>query len=164
MTKLYIKQKVFSIGEKYNVYDEFKNKKFYCEGSIFSWGSKIKMFNKDTNELMFVIRQKVKFSLYKKYKIFDGHNNLLAIVKQKSLFRPKLEIVLNENEQYTCKGDLFSYNFQILDNGLLIGSVSKKILSWGDTYMLDISDNFEPSFFVAIVITIDDCVHRENNG
>ncbi|KAN0033417.1 hypothetical protein ACTA71_002844 [Dictyostelium dimigraforme] len=164
MTKLYIKQKVFSIGEKYNIYDEFKNKRFYCEGSVFSWGSKLKLYNKDTNELMFVIRQKVRFSLYKRYEIYDGQQNLLATVQQKALFRPNLEIVLNESEQYTCKGDLFSYNFQILDNGILIGSVSKRILAWGDTYELSISDNFEPSFFVAIVITIDDCVHRENKG
>ncbi|KAM9971474.1 hypothetical protein ACTFIW_011452 [Dictyostelium discoideum] len=163
MTKLYIKQKVFSIGEKYNIYDEFKNKKFYCEGSVLSWGSKIKMFKQDTNELIFVIKEKVKFSLYKKYYIYDGHDNLLATVKEKSLLKPKLEIVLNENETYICKGDFLSYNFQILGDGFPIGSVTKRVLSWGDTYMLDISKNFEPSFFVAIVITIDDCVHRENN-
>ncbi|KAK5574907.1 hypothetical protein RB653_010161 [Dictyostelium firmibasis] len=121
------------------------------------------MFDKNTGQLLFVIRQKVQFSLYKKYKIYDNAENLLATINQKGLVKPSLNIVLNENESYQCKGDYFSWDFQILDNGRMIGSVSKRLLNWGDTYELDISNDFEPSFFVAIVITIDDCLHKENN-
>ena len=36
--KLYIKQKVFSWGDKFTVKDEFGNDKYIVEGEIFTWG------------------------------------------------------------------------------------------------------------------------------
>ena len=35
MKELYIKQKVFSIGEKFTVTDEYQNDVYYVEGSFF---------------------------------------------------------------------------------------------------------------------------------
>lgn len=36
--KLYIKEKVFSWGDKFTVKDELGNDKYIVEGEVFSWG------------------------------------------------------------------------------------------------------------------------------
>ena len=35
--KLYIKEKVFSWGDKFTVKDEYGNDKYFVQGEVFSW-------------------------------------------------------------------------------------------------------------------------------
>ena len=39
--KLYMKQKVFSWTDKFNIVDEQGNERYYVEGELFSWGKKL---------------------------------------------------------------------------------------------------------------------------
>ena len=43
--KLYLKQKVFSWGDSFTVYDENGNDKYYVEGEIFSFGKKLHIYD-----------------------------------------------------------------------------------------------------------------------
>ena len=36
--KLYLQQKVFSIGDKFTLYDESGNERYFVQGEIFSFG------------------------------------------------------------------------------------------------------------------------------
>lgn len=36
--ELYMKQKVFSWGDKFTIYDENGNDRYYVQGAAFSWG------------------------------------------------------------------------------------------------------------------------------
>ena len=42
---LYIKQRFFSWGDKFAIYDANGNEKYYVEGEIFTWGKKLHVYD-----------------------------------------------------------------------------------------------------------------------
>ena len=50
--KLYIKQKVFSWGDKFRIYDE--NDKYYVESEVFTFGKKLHLYSQSGSELAFI--------------------------------------------------------------------------------------------------------------
>eukprot|EP01132_Coremiostelium_polycephalum_P002471 gene2471-3057_t len=124
----------------------------------------MKMYDNNVEDpkLLYYIEEQCRLG-YHHYKVFEGRDTEVAFIKQKSLFKPKLEITSEKYGDYTLKGKLGAHNFQILNDGLPIGSVTKKWLSWGDTYELDILDSFDYTFFTALVIAIDDCLHKNEH-
>lgn len=159
--KLYIKQKIFSLNDKYNIYDENENQVYYVTSDYFTIGAKMHFMDVNDDELFF-IRRKLTF-LVASYEIYKK-GTLCATVNQKlSLFRGKLDINSSYGN-FEIRGDFFGMNFEIYKNGSLFGSISKKWMSWGDTYELNILESENISFFCALVITIDNCLHNENNN
>ena len=49
--KYFVKQKIFSIGEKYEIYDENSVVKYRVEGAVFSLGEKFKLYDENGNML-----------------------------------------------------------------------------------------------------------------
>jgi len=159
MTKLYIRQKVFSIGDKYSVTNEMGQPVFFVESEIFTFGAKIHLYDVIGNELYF-IQQKL-FRFLPEYHIYNG-GILAAIVKKEfTFFSPRLNIS-SQFGDYTLEGNLFAMDFAILKDGVLIGELHKKWLSWGDSYELIIHDDNLAAFFCALAITIDHCLHNES--
>lgn len=159
--KLYIKQKVFSLKDKYNICDEMGNAVFLVGGQLFSFGAKFSLCDTNGNELYF-IKQKV-ITLMPEYNIFKNEQQYARIKKQLTFLKPKINVE-SEFGSYQIEGNAWAYNFQIYANGQYIGSVNKKLLSWGDSYELDIVNEDDPAFFCCLVIAIDNCLHNENNG
>ncbi|NMA65225.1 MAG: hypothetical protein GX957_03155 [Clostridiaceae bacterium] len=159
MIKLYIKQKVFSIGDKYSITNELGQPVFYVQGEIFTFGAKIHLYDVTGAELYF-IQQKL-FRFLPEYHIYNG-SSLSAIVKKEfSFFRPRLNIT-SQFGDFTFEGNLFAMDFAIYNNGRMIGELHKKWLSWGDSYELIIHDDNLAPFFCALAISIDHCLHNEN--
>ena len=79
--KLYIKQKVFSIKDKFTIKDEEGNDKYFVEGKILSLGKKFHVYNMEKEEVAY-IEQKLmnllpKFFVYVKgEKIAEIHKKL----------------------------------------------------------------------------------------
>ncbi len=159
MTKLYIKQKVFSFGDKYNIFNEAGQTVFTVQGEVFTFGAKIHLYDAIGTEIFF-IEQKL-FKFLPEYHIYSG-NTLSAIIKKEfSLFTPKLSIQ-SELGDYTFEGNLFGMDFAILNNGFIIGELHKVWLSWGDSYELVVNDDNNVPLFCALTVAIDHCIHNEN--
>jgi len=160
MIKLYIRQKVFSIGDKYNITNELNQPVFRVESEIFTFGAKIHLYDAAGTELYF-IQQKL-FKFLPEYHIYNG-DMLCAIVKKEfSFFTPKLNIT-SQFGDFTFEGNPFAMDFTILQDGIPIGELHKKWFTWGDSYELIIHDDNLAPFFCAIAIAIDNCLHNENN-
>ena len=65
--KLYIKQKVFSFKDKFNIYDERGEIKYTAEGEIFTLGKKLHITDTNGQEVIF-IRQRL-LTFLPKYEI-----------------------------------------------------------------------------------------------
>ena len=61
MTKLYIKQKVFSFGDKYNIYNENGQAVFSVQGEVFTFGAKIHMYDTTGNEVYYIEQKLFRF-------------------------------------------------------------------------------------------------------
>ena len=171
--KLYIKQKVFSIGAKFSVKDEAGNDRYFVEGEILTLGRKLHIYDINNSEVAFV-RQKL-LTFMPKFTVEVGGEEVAEIVKQLTLFKPKYYVgmgwldrkdVLQWIDSYFIyvDGDLFSHDYVITSGNDEIVSIHKAWMSWGDTYELDISDDTDEITALAVVLAIDTVLDNANSN
>jgi len=150
--KLYIKQKVFSWGDKFTVWDAEGNAKYAVEGEIFTWGKKLHVYDAAGREAAF-IQQEV-FSFLPRYYVFCGDRQIAEIKKEFTLFFPRYTV---EGLDWEVEGSFMAHEYEITRNGQSVVSISKEWMTWGDSYELDIKNAADEIAALAVVLTID-CV------
>ncbi len=159
--KLYLKQKVFAIGDKY----KFKN----AAGEVVFEGKKgalslTKMeLTDDKGEELCRIKRKL-IALFPEYKIYKEEQEVIKIKKKFSLIRPKFVLTDAEGFEYKMDGNWYEMSFQLEFKDAFVGSIRKKFIAIGDSYELNISDDFPADVFCCIALVIDNCLHNGNNN
>lgn len=125
--KLYIKQKVFSWGDKFTVKDVNGEDRYFVEGEIFSWGKKLHVYDMCGNEVAF-IQQKL-FSFLPRYFVYVGDAQVAEIVKEFTFFFPKYSI---EGLGWEISGQFMAHDYEITQNGRPIVTIRKEWMTWGD--------------------------------
>ena len=69
MSNLYIRQRIFSWTDSYDVYGEDYTPRYFVRADFFSVGKRIRIFDKATGEEVGVIRQKV-LAILKEYEVY----------------------------------------------------------------------------------------------
>lgn len=156
--KLYIKQKVFSWGDKFRIYDENGNDKYYAEGEVFTLGKKLHLCDQNGSELAF-IHQKV-WSFLPKYFISQNGADVAQVIKKFTVFRQEYTV---EGLGWTVKGNFWAHEYEITAEDRTIASVSKQWLTWGDTYEIDIV-NYADEVMALCVVLIIDAVISQSGG
>ena len=152
--KLYLKQKVFSWGDKFTVFDANGNERFFVKGEVFSFGKKLHLLDLYENELAF-IHQKV-FSFLPRYFVSRNNEIFAEVVKQFTFFRQEYII---KGLDWSVKGDFFAHEYEIYNAyGQCVVRVSKQWFTFGDSYEIDINDNIDVVTALSIVLVIDACL------
>jgi len=160
MKRYYIKQKVWTIAEKFLIRDEMGNPLFQVKGKVFSFGDKLRFLDMAGRELAF-IKQKV-FSFKKRYHIFRNGNLLAKVVKKITLFKDRFIIDTPGPEDYLVKGNFDDHCYTFFRNGRKVAFVSKKWLSWGDTYRIEIFPGEDDVLILAATVVIDMGSHGDD--
>ena len=150
--KLYIKEKVFSWGDKFTVKDAYGEDKYIVEGEVFSWGKKLHVYDRSGREVAF-IKQEV-WSFLPRYYVFCGDRQVAEIKKEFTFFFPKYSI---EGLGWEIDGKFLEHEYEITKAGCTIVTISKEWMTWGDSYELTISNPSDEIVALAVVLTID-CV------
>ena len=158
---LYIKQKIFTLADKYSVYNESGEPVFSVEGELFSWGAKIHLYDLNGMELYY-IKQKV-LTFLPEYEIYVGDDFCARVKKEFSFFHPRLNVQSSYGD-FEIEGRFMEMDFDIQCNGQSLGEIHKEWLTWGDTYCLSIVNPENAAFFTSLVIAIDNCLHNDSNG
>lgn len=58
----------------------------------------------------------------------------------------------------------FGYNYVIKEKGLTIATIKKELFSWGDCYVLDISESVNEVLALSVVIAIDCVLSSSDNS
>lgn len=156
--KLYIKEKVFSWGDKFTVKDEYGDDKYIVEGEVFTWGKKLHVYGMTGNEAAF-IKQEV-WSFLPRYYVFCGGRQVAEIKKEFSLLFPRYSI---GGLGWEIDGSFMAHDYEITRAGRLIVTIRKEWMTWGDSYELDIADPADEIVALAVVLTID-CVTESGSG
>ena len=157
--KLYIKQKVFSWGDKFRIYDENQNDRYYVEGEVFSFGKKLHLYNHSGAEEAF-IHQKV-LSFLPKYYISRNNIDVAQVIKEFTIFHQEYTV---EGLGWTVNGNFLAHDYEITSDGRTIASISKRWFSWGDTYEIDISDDADEVMAICVVLIIDAVIAQSENS
>ena len=156
--KLYIKEKVFSWGDKFTVKDEYGNNKYFVQGEVFSWGKKLHVYDSVDREVAF-IKQEV-WSLLPRFYVFCGDEQIAEIKKEFTFLFPKYSI---QGLGWEIEGRLMAHDYEIIKNGKSIVTISKEWMTWGDSYELNIANPEDEIVALAVVLTID-CVMEASSS
>ena len=156
--KLYIKEKVFSWGDKFTVKDEYGNDKYFVQGEVFSWGKKLHVYDSVDREVAF-IKQEV-WSLLPRFYVLCGDEQIAEIKKEFTFLFPKYSI---QGLGWEIKGRLMAHDYEIIKNGNSIVTISKEWMTWGDSYELNIANPEDEIVALAVVLTID-CVMEASSS
>ncbi len=162
MKNYYLKQKVFSIRDSYNVYDENQNLVYYACAKLFSLPRQYKIYRGSDDSLLFTMKRRV-FSFMPAYDLFDASGREIANMrKQLAIFSNRIDIQSGD-KSYNLEGNIWAHNFTISTPEKTVLNVKKKIISWGDTYEITIEDDSETDKLVAFVVMIDSIYHRRKS-
>lgn len=156
--KLYIKEKVFSWGDKFTVKDASGADKYIVEGEVFSWGKKLHVYNMAGEEVAF-IKQEI-WSFLPRFYVFCGGRQVAEIKKAFTFLFPKYSI---EGLGWDIDGSFLAHEYEITKAGRAIVTISKEWMTWGDSYELDIASSADELVALAVVLTID-CVMESDSG
>lgn len=158
--RYYIKQKVFSIKDRFKVTDESQNELYEVKGSFMSLSNKLEL--KDMNGNVLYHAKKKILSLMAKYTLFNDHGKEVAHIKRKFSLRPNFDLEIL-GQHLSVEGSLYGHAFDIIDHENHIASINKKYLSWGDTYEIDIHESDNKELYLFVVIIIDQVIHEKKH-
>ncbi|QBO34937.1 hypothetical protein EQG49_00005 [Periweissella cryptocerci] len=150
MSQLYIKQKVFSIGDKYTVTDAQQRPQYAVAGSLFKIPKEFVISNM-AGQAVGKITQRM-FQFLPKFTVSLGGRDVAVISKRFSLFRPSYDI---DAFGLTIQGNFWDMNFTVLRNGQQVAQVDQRWLSWGDTYEINVADESLELLIVSLTVAID---------
>ena len=170
--KLLIKQKVFSFGSKFNIFDENGEIKYVAVGEVFTFGRKLHVMDTDGNEV-----------IPDMLKLWEDGNEVIYIEQKLLTFRPKYEINIVGNapveivKEFTLftheysipdwnvkiNGDFLAHEYTVTMNGYDIAVMSKEWLTWGDTYIINIPDPGNELLALAAILVVDCCMESNND-
>lgn len=155
MKHLYIKQKVLSLSGKFTVKDQQEKDIYYVEGSFMQIPKTYSIMN-STREEVALITKKM-FSFLPKFFVEVNGQEVLTIKKEFTFLKARYSIDAAGIEVH---GNWWEMDFQVLQNGVVIGNVSKEWFTWGDSYKVQILNEEMETIMIALVVAID-CVKAD---
>ena len=149
--KLYMKQKVFSWGDTYDVYDEWGNARYYVKAEIFTLGHQIHVYEKQTGREVGSIHQHL-FAFTPGFDIVMDGQRVGVIKKRFALFSQTYDV---DFRGWTREGDIFKWDYQVMQGSMQVMSISKEWLTWGDTYVMEFSNPAHELPGLLLVLAID---------
>mgnify|MGYP001265993007 FL=1 len=156
-----VKQKIFSFGDNFIIKDDQGNDRFIVKGKVFALGDKLRIYDMAGQEL-FYIEQKL-LRLLPEYTIYKSNQAVATVKKDFTFFKPRFSI-WSTYGNYSIHGNFWGMDFSIIKNGRQVAQVSKRWLSFSDTYGVDIADDEDYAFILALVIIIDQVLYDDGHN
>lgn len=148
--KLLFKQRFFSWFDSYDIYDEQGNSLYVVKGQL-SWGHCLKIFDNAGREVG-TVRERI-FTMLPKFELYLGETYIGCISKEFTFFKPRYHIDCNG---WQVEGDFFEWDYRVLDGGnACVAQVSKQLLNWTDTYVIDVQNPEDALCALMLVLAID---------
>lgn len=158
-----IRERVFDIGDDFDISDESGRPVLHVDGKVFSLRNRLVLKDPSGREVASVHRRLV--SLRPTYEITIGGEQAAEV--RKSLFTPfreKFTIDVPGPDDLTMKGNLFDHEFTVERGGRQVAQISKRWFSLRDTYGVQIAEGEEHLLILASVLAMDLALARESDG
>ena len=156
--KLYIEEKIFTLGNKFSVFDEQGNEKYYVEGEIFTFGNKLHVYDLQGHEVAYIEQELLTWM--PRYHVYVGGREVAQICREFTFFTPKYRV---DGLDWDVTGHFLEHDYEITRMGRPVVTIEKEWMTWGDCYELNIADPADELAALAVVITID-CVNESRNN
>ncbi len=160
MKNFYLKQAVFSFADAFKVYDENQRVAYHARAKLLSVNRQYTIYRGADDRLLFTMKRKL-FSLMPHYELYDPADRLVAVMQKRIAFLKNTIDIESAGKQYRLEGSIWAHNFTLACNGRIVLTVQKRVLSWGDTYELQVADDADCDKMIAFAIMIDSIYHRK---
>ena len=143
-------QRFFSWFDSYDIYDENGTTVYVVKGQL-SWGHCLKIFDAYGEEIG-TVKERI-FTFMPKFEMYFKNQYGGCISREFALFKPKYNVECNG---WHVEGDFPGWDYTITKPvGETVATVSKELLQWTDTYVLDIVDPADALHVLMFVLAID---------
>ncbi len=148
--KLLFKQRFFSWFDSYDIYNEAGETVYTVKGQL-AWGHCLKIFDANDYEIG-TVKERI-FTFLPKFEMYMGEQYIGCISKEFSFFKPKYDIDFNG---WYIEGNFMEWDYTVRDeSGELIAIVSKELLNWTDTYVIEVFNPQDALYALMLVLAID---------
>lgn len=148
--RLLFRQRFFSWLDSYDIYQEDGSVAYTVQGRL-SWGHKLVIYDSQGQELG-MVREEV-LTFLPRFAIYLEGREIGCIQKEFTFFKPSFKL---DCLGWQVQGDLFEWDYAITDPaGCQVASLSKQLLNWTDTYVLDIAQPRDAIYVLMIALAID---------
>lgn len=158
--RLYMKQKVFTFGDQFSIYNENGEVVYTVEGEVFTFGKKLHLLDTRGNELLYISERA--FSFMPRYEVYRGDDLIAEVVREFRLFSSGYRV---EYLGWQVEGEIFDHDYQIFgEDDHLVAQMSKQWFTWGDSYEIDIRDDGNVEVALAVMLAIDVCIEKQQQS
>lgn len=152
MRKFYVKERLFALGAKFDVYDEQGNNIFISEADKFDIGKNINIYDSNNRKVLYM-QQQIRIGSHK-YIAYDENMREIATIK-KEFMVPEYNITGSVGIMNMSSSSVLGRNYEIKKDGITVGKISKEFTFGRDRYYLEVIDETYTIFFVGLLIMID---------
>lgn len=147
---LSFKQKMFSLADKYEIFDEDGNIAYKIQGRI-RIPKRFDIYNAQ-GEKIAMLKAKF-FDILPQFRLFIDEQEVGRVKKKFAFFTQKFKVDCND---WKIDGSVLGWDYQIVDsNNTLVAAMQKKLWHLTDQYVLNIVDPKDALLVLMIVLAID---------
>ena len=157
-----MKEKWLALGNDFAITNPAGEELFFVDGRAFSLGDKLSFQDSAGREVAFI--QQRLLSWGPTYEISrDGV--LVATVKKKlfTFLHHRFFVDVPGPNDLEAKGDFFDHEYQFLLGDRPVAHVSKKWISFTDSYGIDVASGTDDILILTCAVVIDLCCHEQRN-
>ena len=149
--KLLFRQRAFSWFDSYDIYDENENTVYVVKGQL-SWGHCLKIYDPEEQQELGTVKEEI-LTWLPKFELYEGETCIGTLKKELTFFKPKYNIDFNG---WYVEGQFLEWDYRILDGSdRLVATITKEILHWTDTYVIDVERPEDALLALMVVLAID---------
>lgn len=152
MRRFYVKERLFAIGAKFDVLDEYNNTAFIAEADKFDIGKNISIYDTNNRKVLYM-RQQLRLGAHK-YMAYDENMREIATIK-KEFMMPEYNITGSVGVMAMESKSMLGRHYIIRKDGVEIGKIDKELTFGRDRYYLEVLDERYTNFFVGLLVMID---------
>lgn len=153
-----IKQRVFSLGDSYDITDGGGNPAFRVQGRAFSLGNSLDLLGLDGQPLAHIQQRLLSFTAT--YDISRGGSVVLTVHQQAFSWTPHFDIE-GPGGSYTMDGDWTDWNFRIETGGQTVARIGKQFALFTDCYGVEVADGADVPTLLCLAIVMDEVAHPD---
>lgn len=153
-----MKQKIWTLGDRYTIKDANGHDCFRVEGRVWTLGDKLSFQDMSGQELAF-IEQKL-LRLRPTYVIYRRDELFAEVVKDWTFLKSRFTVDVPGPNDYVVKGDFFDHEFEFLRSDRPVARVSREYFTWAGTYGIWIVDGEDDVTILATAVVIDLVCHN----
>lgn len=160
MRKFYINQRIFSIGSKFDVLNEYGKEEYIVEADKFDLGKNIYVYDLNNRRLLY-LKQKLRIGAHR-YICFDSNMMEIAEIRKEFMF-PEYNITGKMGNIKMKARDILGRHYIVEKDNREIGRIDKELTILRDSYSLEVIDEEYAVFLIGLLIIIDMVRYHENN-